>query len=89
MNIGQTVQDLPRNYTGGAPTLLERKEEWLKMMITAPRDEWVVLDKYPSNDSRKNNLVRNRVWQLNSQQKDFEFTSRTLNDEIIMFGRRK
>ena len=58
------------------------------MMNVAPDSEWVVLDKLTNNVVSNNTRVRNRVWKLNKEQNDFEFTSRTIQDDIVMFGRR-
>lgn len=88
MDIGQTITELPDYHIGGAPSLLERNSNWVDMMNVAPDSEWVVLDKLTNNVVSNNTRVRNRVWKLNKEQNDFEFTSRTIQDDIVMFGRR-
>jgi hypothetical protein len=89
MDIGQTMSELPTYHTGGAPSILERNSEWVEMMDKAPTNEWVVLEKLTNNVVSNNTRIRNRVWSLNRKQNDFEFTSRTLDNEIVMFGRRR
>lgn len=88
MDIGQTMTELPAYHTGGAPDLLERNEQWKVWMLNAKPKEWVVLEKLDNNVVTNNTRIRNRVWSLNKKQNDFEFTSRTLDNEIVMFGRR-
>lgn len=89
MDIGQTMTELPAYHTGGAPDLLERNEQWKVWMLNAKPKEWVVLEKLDNNVVANNTRIRNRVWSLNRKQNDFEFTSRTLDNEIVMFGRRR
>ena len=89
MDIGQTMTELPAYHTGGAPDLLERNEQWRVWMEEAKPKEWVVLEKLDNNVVANNTRIRNRVWSLNRKQNDFEFTSRTLDNEIVMFGRRR
>ena len=89
MDIGQSVVELPAYHTGGAPNLLERNEQWRVWMEEAKPEEWVVLEKLDNNVVSNNTRVRNRVWRLNKEQNDFEFTSRTLDNQIVMFGRRR
>lgn len=89
MDIGQTMTELPAYHTGGAPDLLERNEQWKVWMLSAKPKEWVVLEKLDNNVVANNTRIRNRVWSLNRKQNDFEFTSRTLDNEIVMFGRRR
>ena len=89
MNIGETMKELPVYHTGGAPNILERNNDWIVMMDNAPAEEWVLLEKLTNNVVSNNTRIRNRVWSLNKKQDDFQFTSRTMNNEIVMFGRRR
>jgi hypothetical protein len=87
MNVGETLTELPEYYTGRAPNLLERNEQWVNWMTEAKPREWVLLDKLPNDVVQNNTRVRNRVWRLNKEQSRFEFTSRTIKNDICMFGR--
>ena len=88
MNVGETLTELPEYHTGRAPNLIERNPMWVTWMDDAKPFEWVILDKLPNDIVTNNTRIRNRVWRLNKEQSRFEFTSRTIKDDIVMFGRR-
>tara|TARA_Y100000004_G_scaffold183749_1_gene231934 strand:+ start:3024 stop:3353 length:330 start_codon:yes stop_codon:yes gene_type:complete len=91
IEVGKTYDRLPEEAPKkGAPTTLEANGHWVKWMEGARRGEWVALEMSPIDNYNVKSRFRNRCWRLNKQYaKQFQFSTRTVGEDIVMFGRRR
>ena len=90
IKTGRNVKELPSTKENvGAKNHLETNSEWVSWMYEAPKDEWVILETHDNTGDRVLNKIRNRAWRLNKLASPFEFATRSWDDNVVLFGRRR